>query len=104
MVPGGSRRRPFLAPLGVALVLVLLGVGIWLGGHPSKLPAFVRNAFVSDKQGRLYQEAVSEIQRDYYHDPERNTGHCPADSVLGLENGYTPGLARLMCREGAEAR
>lgn len=44
-----------------------------------------------------------EICRDYYYNPKRQEGHCPADSALGLENGYTPWLARLMCREGASA-
>jgi hypothetical protein len=46
----------------------------------------------------------TEILRDYYYNPQRQEGHCPADSALGLENGYTPWLARLMCREGAAAR
>jgi len=46
----------------------------------------------------------TEILRDYYYNPQRHEGHCPADSALGLENGYTPWLARLMCREGASAR
>jgi carboxyl-terminal processing protease len=58
-------RRSSVIPLVVAGLLVL-AFGIWLGGHPSNLPAFVRNALVPDKQGRLYQEAVSHIERDYY--------------------------------------
>ena len=43
------------------------------------------------------------IQRDYYHHPGKKQGHYPADAALGLEVGYTPALARLICQAGAEA-
>jgi hypothetical protein len=43
-----------------------------------------------------------EIQRDYYFDPEKGRGHFPADAALGLEGGYTPALARLICLESAD--
>ncbi|NKB25376.1 MAG: hypothetical protein GKR87_15035 [Kiritimatiellae bacterium] len=40
-----------------------------------------------------------EVERDYYHGPQ---GTCvPLDERLGLIDGYTPGLQRLMCRCGA---
>lgn len=42
------------------------------------------------------------IERDYYYHPRRKAGHFPADAGLGLEGGYTPALARLMCLEGAD--
>ena len=42
------------------------------------------------------------LERDYYHDPAKKTGHYPADAGLGLEGSYTPALARLMCLEGAD--
>src|SRR4051795_9119220 len=71
MVPGGSRRRPFLAPLGVALVLVLLGVGIWLGGHPNWLPGPVRDTLVWDGDTQLYDEAAGIIEHDYYRKVSR---------------------------------
>jgi hypothetical protein len=44
-----------------------------------------------------------EIYRDYYYNGHRQEGYCPADSALGLENGYTPWLARVACRQGASA-
>jgi len=37
------------------------------------------------------------LERDYYYHPGKQEGHYPADSALGLEGGYTPALARLMC-------
>jgi len=43
------------------------------------------------------------IHRDYYHHPGKQQGRHPADAALGLELGYTPALARLICRQGADA-
>ena len=42
------------------------------------------------------------IQRDYYYHAGKQLGHYPADAALGLEVGYTPALARLICLEGAD--
>jgi hypothetical protein len=42
------------------------------------------------------------LWRDYYYHPGKHQGHFPADAALGLEGGYTPALARLMCLEGAD--
>ena len=54
-------RRLLLLLVPVALVL-----GIYWGGHPDRLPGFARKTLVADTDGRLYQEAVDEIHRDYY--------------------------------------
>lgn len=43
-----------------------------------------------------------ELQRDYYYHPDKKSGHHPTDAALGLEGTYTPGLARLICLEGAD--
>jgi hypothetical protein len=43
-----------------------------------------------------------ELQRDYYYHAGKHQGHYPADAALGLEGGYTPALARLLCLEGAD--
>jgi hypothetical protein len=42
------------------------------------------------------------LQRTYYYHPGKKQGHYPADAALGLEGGYTPALARLLCLEGAD--
>ncbi len=42
------------------------------------------------------------LQRDYYYREGKTQGHYPADAALGLENGHTPALTRLMCLEGAD--
>jgi carboxyl-terminal processing protease len=49
---------------GVAL-LAFLGLGLWLGGHPEKLPQFLRERFVSAPAG-LTAEAAETIQGNYY--------------------------------------
>jgi hypothetical protein len=43
-----------------------------------------------------------ELQRDYFYHAGKQQGHYPADAALGLEGGYTPALARLVCLEGAD--
>jgi len=43
-----------------------------------------------------------QLRRDYYHHPGTDCGHHPVDAALGLEGSYTPGLARLICLEGAD--
>jgi len=42
------------------------------------------------------------LARDYYYHAGKQEGHCPADDALGLEVGYTPALAKLICLEGAD--
>jgi carboxyl-terminal processing protease len=48
----------------VALIAFLLA-GIWLGGHPGKLPAFLRDAFAGGTGG-LSAEAAEVIEDNYY--------------------------------------
>jgi carboxyl-terminal processing protease len=62
------------------LVPVALVVGIYWGGHPDRLPSFARKTLVADTDGRLYQEAVDEIHRDYYKPVNR---HRLLDTSIG---------------------
>ena len=43
-----------------------------------------------------------QLERDYYYHAGKDQGHSPADAALGLEVGYTPALAKLICLEGAD--
>lgn len=43
-----------------------------------------------------------ELRRDYLHDPDAGTGRAPLDERLGLLEGYSPGLAKMMGRVGAQ--
>jgi carboxyl-terminal processing protease len=71
---------------GVALV-VALGVGIWLGGHPSKLPDFLRDRFVAEPSG-LTGEAAEVIKDNYF----RAIGNTE------LENSSLQGMVRELRR------
>ena len=64
-------RRRLFVPLRVLLVLGLLALGIWLGGHPNALPSPVRDALVSDDDAAAYDEAADIIQEDYYRKVDR---------------------------------
>jgi carboxyl-terminal processing protease len=68
--------------LGVALIAFLVA-GVWLGGHPSKLPGFAREAFTEEPTS-LVAEA-SEIIKDNYF---RKVG----DTELG--NASLQGMVR----------
>ncbi len=56
----------------VVLVLVLLA-GVWLGGHPDWLPSPIRSAFVSDSGGRVVNEVLDTLSRDYYRSVNRSS-------------------------------
>src|SRR4051812_33401693 len=57
--------------LVAVLIPVALVLGIFLGGHPNTLPGFARDTLVADSDGRLYEQAVDTIQRDYYRKVDR---------------------------------
>jgi carboxyl-terminal processing protease len=64
-------RRLSALPLVIFMAVIALIVGIWLGGHPSNLPGPLRDAFVQDSDGRVYQEAIDTLERDYYRKVDR---------------------------------
>jgi carboxyl-terminal processing protease len=66
------RRRRIPMGVYVALVPIALVLGIYWGGHPERLPGFARDTLVADSQGRLYQEAVDTLERDYYRPVNRD--------------------------------
>jgi carboxyl-terminal processing protease len=67
---------------GVALVAFLV-IGVWLGGHPSRLPGFAREAFTEEPTG-LVAEASEVIKDNYF----RKVG----DTELG--NSSLQGMVR----------
>jgi hypothetical protein len=70
------------------------------------------DAAYQPQAGELYkcQETIKvqgifgsfQLRRDYYYHAGKDRGHYPADAALGLEVGYTPALAKLLCLEGAD--
>jgi carboxyl-terminal processing protease len=59
-------RRVSALPVVLFLAVIALIVGIYLGGHPSTLPKPVRDVFVQDSEGQVYDEAIDTLSRDYY--------------------------------------
>lgn len=60
-----------------------------------------------EKRGGSHEKVVQSmfgavrLQREYFYHAERGGGRYPMDEALGLENGYTPAVVRMMCRAGA---
>lgn len=71
----------------VAALVVVLCAGIWLGGHPAKLPEFLRDRFVDDSAG-LNLEATELIEDNYY----RSVGRAE------LTNSSLQGMVRELRR------
>jgi carboxyl-terminal processing protease len=71
----------------VAALVAVLCAGIWLGGHPGKLPEFLRDRFVDDSAG-LNLEATELIEDNYY----RSVGSSE------LTNGSLQGMVRELRR------
>jgi carboxyl-terminal processing protease len=63
-----------------AFVAVLLG-GIWLGGHPAKLPEFLRDRLVDDSAG-LNLEATELIEDNYFRSVD--SGELTNASLQGM--------------------
>ena len=84
----------------------------WSAGCSSKPPTASMRAYQPKpgqkcaRAGKPWRRkgflAASRWQRDYYYHPGKQQGHYPADAALGLEVGYTPALAKLICLEGAD--
>ena len=82
-------------------------VGSLLQGAADRMDAQYQSKPGEERKGRAALQVqclfgTFELQRDYYHHPGKKAGHFPCDAALGLEGSYTPGLARLICLEGAD--
>ena len=75
----------------IALAVLLLLVGIWLGGHPGWLPTPLRNALVDDSNGQLVDEELNIISRDYYRPIQRSqlVNKGMAAMVASLSDPYS---------------
>ncbi len=88
------RSRSSRAPRIIAAVLggiVVLLLGIWIGGHPSWVPGPLRSAFVDDSNGRLVQEAMDLLARDYYRPINRTqlTNDGLQAAIASLNDPYS---------------
>ncbi len=60
------RRRAWPVALALPIAVGLLLLGIWLGGHPEDLPAFMRSGVEVGRQTAVVEEALQRIRSDYY--------------------------------------
>jgi carboxyl-terminal processing protease len=76
-------RAGRIAGLTVSL-LAVLAAGLWLGGHPAKLPESLRDVFVDESAG-LTAEASELIEDDYYRSV--SNGDLIDSSLQGMVRG-----------------
>jgi carboxyl-terminal processing protease len=83
-------RSPRLATR-VALGLVLLLIGVWLGGHSGWIPSSLRSTFVDGGNGQLVNQTLDMLQRDYYRKIDRGqlTNKGLAAMVASLNDPYS---------------
>jgi carboxyl-terminal processing protease len=80
----------------VPAVIVLLAAGIYLGGHPDRLPRFVRDSLVGDKDTRVVREAIDQVHDTYYRKiPESQLADDSLKGVVAalhdrFSNYFTP--------------
>ncbi|HEV2998296.1 MAG TPA: S41 family peptidase [Solirubrobacteraceae bacterium] len=66
-MPPRQRQSPLAALVVlVPVLLVVLLVGVWLGGHPDYIPSFMRGTFVKGNETRVVGTALDRISSDYY--------------------------------------
>src|SRR4051794_11498546 len=59
------QRRSNTAAIALAVGVVALVIGIWLGGHPKHLPGFARDALVQDDLS-IRAEVMKDIEDSFY--------------------------------------
>lgn len=74
----------------VLLLVVALCGGMWLGGHPDRLPQFARNAFVSENNA-VVGEALGVLERRYYREvPGRQVQEAALKAAVdSLDDQYS---------------
>jgi carboxyl-terminal processing protease len=89
-----------IVALAISLLAVLVA-GVWLGGHPSDLPGFARNAFVADHSTRVVNEAIDHISSDYYRPvaTDQLAGASIAGAVASLGDRFSHYLSPREFRE-----
>jgi carboxyl-terminal processing protease len=80
----------------IASAIVLLAAGIYLGGHPDRLPGFVRDPLVADQDTRVVREAIKDIHDTYYRSiPESQLADASVKGLVAslhdrFSNYFTP--------------
>jgi carboxyl-terminal processing protease len=75
-------KRQHLVAILVILLPLLLVLGLWLGGHPKELPRFLRDAFVSNHDTQVVNEAIEKVASDYYRPIPKSS--LASSSIAGM--------------------
>jgi carboxyl-terminal processing protease len=67
-----------------AALLIVLAAGLWIGGHPARMPSVLRDLFVDESAG-LSAEASKLIEDNYYRKVEQ--GNLIDSSLNGMVRG-----------------
>jgi carboxyl-terminal processing protease len=88
-------RQVLFALLAVLLPIVLLVLGIYLGGHPGKLPSFLRNTFVANHETQVVNEAIERVSHDYYRPVSKSAlaNSSIAGMISSLHDPYSTYLS-----------
>jgi carboxyl-terminal processing protease len=100
-------RRRLLEGLGVtALVVLVLLIGIWLGGHPNTLPSPMRGSFFQNRDLALVNQALNILTNRYYRELNRTdvVDGALSGMVATLEDPYSHYLNARAYRERSEQR
>jgi carboxyl-terminal processing protease len=68
----------------IAALIAVLAAGLWLGGHPAKLPPPLRDVFIDDSAGLTVE--ASELIEDNYYRPV-SQGNLIDSSLQGMVRG-----------------
>jgi carboxyl-terminal processing protease len=87
-----ARRKRFRWYLWTPVVVVILLVGVWFGGHPSWLPGPARSVFVAQNgDDKLINQVLGLLQNDYYRKVNRSqlVNQGLAAAVASLNDPYS---------------
>jgi carboxyl-terminal processing protease len=88
-----SRRTPrsqkILVRLAIGLVVLLIGV--WLGGHPGWLPSGLRSTFEDNSNGQFVNQVLDMLSKDYYRPVDRSqlVNKGLAAAIASLNDPYS---------------
>jgi carboxyl-terminal processing protease len=87
-----TRRKRFRWYVWTPVVVVILLVGVWFGGHPGWLPGPVRSVFVAQNgDDKLINQVLGLLQNDYYRKVDRSqlVNQGLAAAVASLDDPYS---------------
>ena len=75
----------------LAIGLVVLLIGVWLGGHPGWLPSGVRGTFEDNSNGQFVNQVLDMLSHDYYRPVDRSqlVNKGLAAAIASLDDPYS---------------